>query len=209
MVKCEVVKGHGQWISVDASGKLAILILQSIWVVFFWVLRGYTQSRWLRKAYAKPTPCCRVAYARDVLSYVPTRTAYAAKCKNLAASSTKPTQTAYAKAVTRRIQEPTRAAYANPTRTHTFHNFAYATFKGVPFLYKSFHLKKKRCSFVTLQSNKAGQSGSATFNLQLASGHASRANYQCDVLVDAFGAADWSSLNSQGCTRVFPLTARP
>ena len=54
---------------------------------FFGVLRGYTQSRWLRKAYAKPTPCCRVAYARDVLSYVPTRTAYAAKCKNLAASS--------------------------------------------------------------------------------------------------------------------------
>ena len=49
----------------------------------------------------------------------------------------------YAKAVTRRIQEPTRAAYTNSTRMHTFHKLAYATFKGVPFLYKSFHLKKK------------------------------------------------------------------
>ena len=79
---------------------------------------------------------------RDVLSYVPTRTAYA-KCKSLATSPKKTMHTAYAKAVTRRIQEPTRQAeYANPTRMHTFHTFTYATFKGVPFLYKPFHLKK-------------------------------------------------------------------
>ena len=52
------------------------------WVVFFWVLRGYTLSRRLREAYAKPTPCWKVAYALEVWSYVPTRTAYATKCKN-------------------------------------------------------------------------------------------------------------------------------
>ena len=53
---------------------------------FVCVLRVYSIQR-----YTQPTPCCRVAYARDVLSYVLTRTVYAAKCKNLAASSKKPT----------------------------------------------------------------------------------------------------------------------
>ena len=108
--------------------------------------RGYTQI----DGCAKPTPCCRVAYARDVLSYVPTRTACVAKCKNLAASSKKPTQTAYAKAVTRRIQEPTRAAYANPRRMHTFHNFAYATFRGVPFSCNPF-ISTKNAAHMNIQ----------------------------------------------------------
>ena len=53
----------------------------------------------------------------------------------------KPTQTAYATAVARRIQEP--------PWMHTFHNFSYATFKGVPFLYKSVLLSQKNAAQVS------------------------------------------------------------
>ena len=92
-------------------------------------------TRSLRKAYTTLKGSLRA----DLLKLC----AYANRLRDqVQESSKKPTQTAYAKAVTMRIQEPTRAAYANPTRMHTFHKFAYATFKGFPFLYKSFHLKK-------------------------------------------------------------------
>ena len=119
------------------------LPLMTTELCFFGVRRYYTQSKWLRKAYAMLQGSLRVGCLKLC---VYTRTAYAAKCKNLVASSKKPNANCLRKS-RYRIQEPTRAAYANPTRMHTFHKFAYATFEGVPYFIKSFHLKRTNTSF--------------------------------------------------------------
>ena len=48
------------------------------------MIKDYILSKRLCEAYAKPTPCWKIAYVLEVWSYVPMRTAYVTKCKNKA-----------------------------------------------------------------------------------------------------------------------------